>query len=67
MVGYWSKKLLPFGQNTAIDWQVMAFVAGVSMLTGLAFGLIPALRATQVDLAGAMKENSRSVTAPRRG
>ncbi|HEX6163059.1 MAG TPA: ABC transporter permease, partial [Vicinamibacterales bacterium] len=51
VLGYWSKKLLPFGQNTTIDAQVLAFVAGISMLTGLAFGLIPALRATQVDLA----------------
>jgi predicted permease len=64
-LGYWSKRLLPFGQNTAIDWQVLAFVAGISMLTGLTFGLIPALRATQVDLASAMKENSRSVAASR--
>ena len=64
-LGYWSKKLLPFGQNTTIDWQVLAFVAGISMLTGLTFGLIPALRATQVDLASAMKENSRSVAASR--
>jgi predicted permease len=65
ILGYWSKKLLPFGQNTAIDWQVLAFVTGVSVLTGLTFGLIPALRATQVDLASAMKENSRSVVASR--
>ena len=64
-LGYWSKKLLPFGQNTAIDWQVVAFVAGISVLTGLTFGLIPAMRATQVDLASAMKENSRSVVASR--
>ncbi len=64
-LAYWTKKLLPFGQNTAIDWQVLAFVAGISMLTGLTFGLIPALRATQVDLASAMKENSRSVVASR--
>jgi len=64
-LGYWSKKLLPFGQNTAIDWQVLAFVAGISIVTGLTFGLIPALRATQVDLASAMKENSRSVVASR--
>ena len=64
-LGYWTKKLLPFGQNTAIDWQVLAFVAGISMLTGLTFGLIPALRATQIDLASAMKENSRSVVASR--
>ena len=64
-IGYWGKKLLPFGQNTAIDWQVLAFVAGISVLTGLIFGLMPALRATQVDLASAMKENSRSVVASR--
>jgi predicted permease len=64
-LGYWTKKLLPFGQNTAIDWQVVAFVAGISVLTGLTFGLIPALRATQVDLASAMKEHSRSVVASR--
>ena len=64
-IGYWSKKLLPFGQNTPIDWQVLAFVAGISMLTGVIFGLVPAMRATQVDLASAMKENSRSVVASR--
>ena len=65
VLGYWSKRLLPFGQNTTIDAQVLAFVAGISMLTGLTFGLIPALRATQVDLASAMKENSRSVVGTR--
>lgn len=64
-LGYWSKKLLPFGENTRIDGQVLAFVAGISMLTGLVFGLVPALRATRVDLASAMKENSRSVAASR--
>jgi predicted permease len=35
------------------------------MLTGIVFGLLPALRATRVDLAGAMKESSRSVTGSR--
>lgn len=64
-LGYWSKSLLPFGQNTQIDAQVLAFVVGITVLTGLTFGLIPALRATQVDLASAMKENSRSVVASR--
>ena len=64
-LAYWSKKLLPFGQNTAIDGQVLAFVAGISVLTGLVFGLIPAVRATKVDLSSAMKENSRSVAASR--
>ena len=65
LVGYWSRALLPFGQNAPLDWRVFGFVAGVSMLTGILFGLVPALRATRVDLAGAMKETSRSVTGSR--
>jgi predicted permease len=65
LVGYWSRQLLPFGQSTPIDWRVFAFVAGLSMLTGVVFGLVPALRATRVDLASAMKESSRSVSATR--
>jgi predicted permease len=65
MVGYWSRGLLPFGQHAPLDWRVFGFVAGVSMLTGVVFGLVPALRATHVDLAGAMKESSRSVTGSR--
>ena len=64
-VGYWSRALLPFGSDAPLDWRVFGFVAGVSMLTGVLFGLVPALRATRVDLAGAMKESSRSVTGSR--
>ena len=62
LVGYWLRGLLPFGQNAPFDWRVFGFVAAVSMLTGVLFGLVPALRATRVDLAGAMKETNRSVT-----
>jgi predicted permease len=65
LVGYWSRALLPFGQDTPVDWRVVTFVAGLSLLTGLAFGLAPALRATRVDLAGSMKESGRSVIASR--
>ena len=59
------RALLPFGQKAPLDWRVFGFLAGVSMLTGIVFGLLPALRATRVDLAGAMKESSRSVTGSR--
>lgn len=65
LIGYWSRGLLPFGQNAPIDWRVLGFVLGVSGLTGVLFGLVPALRATNVDLSGSMKESSRSVTASR--
>jgi predicted permease len=65
LAAYWSRELVPFGQTAPIDWRVFAFVAGLSLLTGVAFGLVPALRATRLDLAGVMKEQSRSVSGAR--
>jgi predicted permease len=65
VVGYWSRALLPFGKTAPLDWHVFAFVGGLSVLTGIAFGLVPALRATRVDVGSAMKEASRSVTGSR--
>ena len=44
------------------DWRVLSFALGVSILTGIAFGLAPAFRSTRVDLAHALKENAS--TAP---
>jgi predicted permease len=65
LLGYWSRQLLPFGQTAPIDWRVIAFSALLCLATGIAFGTAPALRATRVDLSGAMKENSRSVSGSR--
>ena len=65
LVGYWSRQLLPFGQVSPIDWRVFVFAAALSVVTGLLFGVAPALRATRADLAGVMKETSRSVSGGR--
>jgi len=43
-----------------IDAGVLLFTAGVAVLTGLAFGLVPALRACRVDLSSALKEAGRA-------
>ncbi len=40
---------------------MLAFTAGVSLLTGILFGLTPALRSTRVDLSSALKESGRGV------
>src|SRR5437660_3621802 len=49
------------------DPRVLAFTAGVSVLPGILFGLLPALRSTRVDLAPALKENARDFSAATRG
>jgi predicted permease len=65
LVAYWSRGLLPFGSTASLDWRVFAFVFALSVCTGLLFGLLPAFRATRVDLAGAMKAEGRSVASAR--
>jgi len=49
------------------DLPVLAFTAAVSIVTGVLFGLAPALRATRVELAATLKENARSVVGQGRG
>jgi putative ABC transport system permease protein len=52
-----------FGAHQAIpplDWRVAAFATGVSVLTGILFGLFPALQISSPDLASALKEGGRS-------
>jgi predicted permease len=44
------------------DLPTLAFTAGAALLTGILFGLTPAVRATRVELASTLKENARSVT-----
>jgi predicted permease len=46
------------------DWTVLLFTMAVSLLTGLCFGLWPAVRATRMDLADRLKEGATAV-APR--
>ena len=50
----------------ALDWRVTAFTIGVSLLTGLLFGLFPALHTSKPDLVSTLKESSgRSGTSLR--
>ena len=42
-----------------IDWRVLAFTAAVCLVAALVFGLLPALRFRNVNLAPALKEGGR--------
>jgi predicted permease len=41
-----------------MDWRVLLFTVGISILTGILFGLIPALHASRTDLNIMLKESS---------
>jgi predicted permease len=50
----------PTGFSAEIDLRVLAFTAAASILTGILFGLMPALRSMRVDLTPALKEGGKS-------
>ena len=54
---------LPRLQEIGIDGRVLVFTLGVSLLTGLVFGLLPAWSASRSGVAEALKEGGRSTTA----
>jgi predicted permease len=47
---------LPRANEVGLDWRVAAFTAALSILTGVFFGLIPALQSSRVDLQSTLKE-----------
>jgi predicted permease len=46
------------GASVTIDWRVLVFTLGVSLLTGILFGLFPAIGASRPDLNSTLKESS---------
>ena len=63
MLARWGQPLLPapVGSAAPVDWRILAFTAGMTVLAGIVFGLAPALRATKIEVGAALKEDSRSV------
>jgi hypothetical protein len=49
--------------ETGIDRWVLAFTFGISMITSLLFGLVPALYASRVELSEALKQGGTRVAA----
>lgn len=49
---------IPMGFDFSPDWRVLAFTGGLAVVTGIVFGLAPALRATRPDLLKTLKQEA---------
>ena len=56
---------LPFWMNFSIDLRVLGFTLGITLLTGLIFGVVPALQTSRVDLNDTLKEAARGSSGGR--
>jgi putative ABC transport system permease protein len=59
VLGQWSGSSLPAMQGIGIDGWVLAFTLGVSVITGLVFGLAPVFHASRADVNAALKQEGR--------
>ncbi len=59
-----SPESLPLLGNAGLDSQVLAFTFLLATAAGVAAGLLPALRASRLNLSQAMREGSRSLSLP---
>src|SRR6185295_12514408 len=59
LILYMSPDAIPRSREIGLDWMVLGFTVAVSFLTGILFGLIPALQAGEVDVHETLKETGR--------
>ena len=75
LIAFWMVDLLvsfapkgtPRLEEIAIDRSVLAFSFGIAVLTGIAFGLAPALLSSRTNFNSALKEGGRDTSATSRG
>jgi predicted permease len=51
---------IPTEVDLRLNWRVLGFTFAVSLLTGILFGLAPALRATKADLSSVLRQSHQS-------
>jgi len=61
VLGFFVSPDAPQPISTTPDWRVLTFTFMLSALTGIVFGLSPALQSTRPNLAPTLKENAGSV------
>jgi len=76
LLGYLGRNILPrlfsmpwgpLALNTRFDWRVFAFTLSISVLTGIGFGVGPALRAARTSANSGLKDGSSTITGRGKG
>jgi putative ABC transport system permease protein len=57
---------LPIVVDLSLDYRVLSFAIAISFLTGVAFGLAPALKATRIELVPTLRGDGEGQSADRR-
>ncbi len=58
-------RLSEFASRRGLDWTVLGFTVGLSVITGVLFGLAPALHITRPDVSTSLREGSGRTSASR--
>jgi len=61
LIGFLPASSVPMTISSVPDWRVLGFNFGLSVLTGIIFGLVPALQSTRPDLARTLKDQAGAV------
>jgi len=65
LVLFFPTQSVPLKLDADIDLRVLAFSAGVSLISTILFGLVPAFKTSQIDLVSALKDTSGGVVGGR--
>jgi putative ABC transport system permease protein len=72
-LAYWATSALvklapagmPLAQDSSLDWRVLAFTLGVSLMAGVMFGMAPAFLSVSTDLSSILKASGRGAAGHR--
>src|SRR5262249_28946594 len=59
-------KGIPLVNEISVDWRVLSFALGISVLSGILFGLLPSFQIGKSNLCESLKEGGRSIAGSRR-